>query len=227
MGEAEIQLCVFDCRLRGCDGSFRRLDGGFALSFLLRVVVELALGDSACFGERRVAVDVDYRELELRLGLLYLALGLRKLSLGLIKRGLKWAGVNLEQDLTLGNLRAFFVILLYQVSRRLGLNLGVHETVQRPNPFAGQRYVRGLDLNYSDGHRRRRAASGGALVATTRKQRGAYEQCCGDGKRSRYFASWYSCNTCWPRVHISPRQPLEYFLLSSESLMDLQPGAIL
>ena len=107
MGEAEVQLGVFDRSFSGGDRSLGRLHRGFGLRLLLHIVVELALGDGACLGKRGVALDVDLGEAELRLGLQHLTLCLRQLAFGLIERGLEGTRIDLEQDLAFGHLGAF------------------------------------------------------------------------------------------------------------------------
>ena len=81
LGEAEVELGVGDRGLCGGDRGLGRGDGGFGLRGLLFLVVELALRDGVFRGERRVAVDVDLRELKLRLSLTDGSLGLAELAL--------------------------------------------------------------------------------------------------------------------------------------------------
>ncbi len=126
-GEAEVQLCGADLRLR-------RGDGGLVGGERLRFGVELALGDGVRLGERRVALDVDGGELDLRLGL-------RELALGLVERGLQRTRIDLEEHLALADLAAFAVVLADEVAGDLGLNLRVDEAIGLGDPLAGDGHV--------------------------------------------------------------------------------------
>ena len=101
MGEAKVQLSVFDRGFGGGYGGLCRLHGGFGLRLLLDIVVELALRDGVGLGQRSVALDVDLGQAELRLRLQHLPLGLGELALGLIERCLEGTRVDLEQHLAL------------------------------------------------------------------------------------------------------------------------------
>ena len=83
------------------DGGFRRGDRRIRLRGLLLVVVELALRDGVLRGERCVALNVNLRELKLRLGLANCSLGLFDLRLRLFAAGLEGTRVDLKEDLVL------------------------------------------------------------------------------------------------------------------------------
>ena len=105
-----------------------------ACGLLLDFVVKLALGNRVRFRQRGVAVHVDLCESELRLCL-------AQLTLRLLKGRLERAGIDLEQDLPLLNLRTFAIILADEIPVRLGLNLRVHVSVKCANPFTGYGHI--------------------------------------------------------------------------------------
>ncbi len=121
LGKFEIEI---RSRHRGLCGSH----GGFGLSLLLNLVIELAPGDGAGFSQRRVAVHVDLGEGEL-------CLSLSQLSLRLLERSLKWTGIDLEQNSALFDLRTLAIILANQVSVGLRLDLSVDITIERAHPL--------------------------------------------------------------------------------------------
>ena len=156
MGEAKVQLSVFDRSFRGGYRSLCGLHGGLSLRLLLNIVVELALGDGTGLGERGIALDVDLGQAELRLGLQHLPLCLGQLAFGLIERCLEGTRIDLEQDLAFGHLGAFSIILFDQIAVSLGLDLRVDIAVERADPLIGNGHVGGLDLNDRDRQGRRR-----------------------------------------------------------------------
>ena len=108
-------------------------------------------------GQRSIALHVDLGEAELRLGLKHLSLCLGQLAFGLVERGLEGTRIDLEQDLALGHLGAFPIILFDQVAVGLGLDLRVDIAVERADPLIGDGHVGRLNLNHRDGQGLRRA----------------------------------------------------------------------
>jgi hypothetical protein len=104
----------------------------------LQIVIQLALRNGLRLGQRGIARHVLRGLSQLSLRLYHLRLGLRQLSLALIERGLKWARIDLKQQLPLGNDRSFPVILANQVARNVRLDLRVHVAVHRGDPLAGE-----------------------------------------------------------------------------------------
>ena len=153
MGEAKVQLSVFD---RSFSGGYRSLCGlhrGLGLRLLLNIVVELALGDGTGLGERSIPLDVDLGQTELRLRLKHLTLCLGQLAFGLIERCLERTRIDLEQDLAFGHLGAFSIILFDQIAVSLGLDLRVDVAVERADPLIGNGHVGWLELNDRDRQR--------------------------------------------------------------------------
>ena len=68
-------------------------------------------------------------------------LSLPELTLRLGKCGLKWPGVDLEEDVALFHERTFLVIALEQVAGYACSNLGVLRTIESADPFAINRHV--------------------------------------------------------------------------------------
>src|SRR5579862_6364781 len=127
--EAEVYVRRLKRRLRGFDCSRRGLNLrlcrfnlcgrhlhlGFGGNIVLNRVIEILLGDSSLLGERRVAVFIELslalnglgarqlslRLLVLRLRLCQLTVGLGKLPSGLVRRCLKRARIDPEEQLTL------------------------------------------------------------------------------------------------------------------------------
>jgi hypothetical protein len=88
-------------------------------------------------------MQVDFGQLELRLGLPDLALGLGhlrlrlfQLPLRLIERGLKRTRIDLEQQLALRDLGTFAIFLANKVAAYLRLDLCVYVPIERSNPVA-------------------------------------------------------------------------------------------
>ena len=124
MREADVQLGCLHRRLGRLD---RRLRGVVRAD----VVVELALGDRALFGQRTVAGEIPLGLRELRA-----ALGEVRLRLG--QRALERPPVDFEQHLAFADERAFAVIAFDEIARHLRPNLGVDVAVERRNPLTGE-----------------------------------------------------------------------------------------
>ena len=127
-GEAEIQLRVFN-------GGFVRFDLCLRRQVRLNCVVQFLLADGLFLRERRVALHVQFRFARLRLVL-------RKFGLGLIQRGLKRARINLKQQIAFFHLAAFGVVLREQITGYLRVDLRVHKSVERADPFLKNGNVR-------------------------------------------------------------------------------------
>src|SRR5258708_33479698 len=86
LGVAKVYRGLFYCCLVGLDGGLRRAER-------LSVGIQLALGNGVSVRFRNVTLHVQF-------GVRHLRLSLRQLSFGLIEHGLKWTGIDLEQELT-------------------------------------------------------------------------------------------------------------------------------
>ncbi len=139
---------------------------------LLLLVVELALRDGVLLGERGIAIDVNLRELKLRLSLTDGALGLADLSFGLLQCGLEGARVDLEEDLALLDDGALAVVLLDEIAGDLRLDVGIDEAVEGADPLVGDGDIGLLDGDDIDGHGAHSAGGGCRLrVVATGKER--------------------------------------------------------
>jgi len=78
--------------------------------------------------QRRVAFHVQFHFARLRLVL-------REFRLRLVERGLKRARINLKQQIALFHLAAFGVVLREQITGDLRVDLRVHKSVERADPF--------------------------------------------------------------------------------------------
>ena len=94
---------------------------------------------------------------KLRLCLPQLSLGLSNLALRLFNHSLERPGIDLEENLPLGHLRAFTIKLAHQVAADLRLNLGIDIAIQRANPLACHGHI-GL-LHHDHGNRHGTARS--------------------------------------------------------------------
>ncbi len=141
LGEADIQFGGLDFSLRRLQRRLRRQCG-------LLIVVELALRDGALLGQRLVTrqVALCLSQLRLRFG----PVGPR-----LRERGRKRSRIDFEQHLPLPDRRTFLVIPANQVARYLRPDLRVDVSVERGDPFFGQRHVFWLHVDDRD----RRAAA--------------------------------------------------------------------
>src|SRR5580658_7850651 len=147
-----------------CFGCFDCRGGG---SVRLDVVVQLTLRNGVRFRKRSVPIDI-------HLSFGELCLSLRQLSVRLIKQCLEGARIDLEQHLPLADKRTFFVSLLNDVSRYLGLNLRVYVAVERRHPFADDGDV--LLQNRGDFHFRTRNHGRGARFSAGRSRRQGRKQ---------------------------------------------------
>jgi hypothetical protein len=139
-----------------CWLSTAALSACWVLTSVSRLLCEIA----CALRQRRVALDINRRQFELRLSLRqlrlrlnqlglrldHLGLGLRELAFGLIENSLKRARIDLKQDLILVDLAALRVILPDEIAGDLRLNLGVHESIGNGDPIAddGNVLVRGV-----------------------------------------------------------------------------------
>ena len=142
LGESQVQFGLFD-------GSLVRLDSSLSRELGVGVIVQLALRNGVRLRLGNIPLHIQLSGAELRLGL-------GKLGFGLIQHGLKRTGINLKQHIALVNQGTFAIVLLNEVPRHLGLDLGVDVAVQRRDPFA----VEGDVLLYNLGDLHHRRASG-------------------------------------------------------------------
>jgi hypothetical protein len=93
--------------------------------------------------------------------------GLIELALGLIECCLEGPRIDFEENLSLRDLTAFPVVLPYQITARLRLDLCVYISVEGSDPLTRERHVGRLDSNNGDWHRLRGSGKGGLLFAAT------------------------------------------------------------
>src|SRR5580704_2056167 len=136
---AQIQRSLFN-------RSLSRFHGRLRSELLLRVGIELSLGNRVSFRLGDIAFDVEF-------GVGQLRLSLRQLPVGLIKRRLKWARIDFEENLALPDKSAFLVVLMNQISAHVRLDLSVDVPLERPHPFPLERYVFLDDWRYFDSGR--------------------------------------------------------------------------
>jgi hypothetical protein len=148
--EIQVQLRLLHLRLG-------RLHQCFGREIGLDVIVQLLLRNGVFLRQRYLAVDIV-------LGSARLCHVLGELSLGLVEHGLKRAHVDLEQDLTFADERAFFIRLADDVSRDLWPDIGVDVAIQRRDPFAVYRDIPLHDAGDFDLGRRRRGSHFVALA---------------------------------------------------------------
>ena len=141
MGELHVQSGLLDVR-------FRRLDQGPRAEFRLDLGIELASRDRSRFRQRLVSLDIEA-------GLAKLRPRLGELRLRLVERRLERTRVDLEEDVPFEDDASFPVRLPDDVPGNAGLDLRVHESVQRRHPFAIDRRVLLHDCGDFDVRRRR------------------------------------------------------------------------
>ncbi len=152
--EIEVDPGCFRGGLRRLDLSSGCLHAGFRRQIILNGIVEVLLARGLYSGQRSVPLHVKLGSALNRFGGGKLGLGLGQLSLRLIERCLKWARIDLEEQLTLLDERAFLVTLPHDVAGDLRPDVGIRESVERADPFAKNRNI--LLLNLHDLNVRRR-----------------------------------------------------------------------
>jgi hypothetical protein len=95
-------------------------------------------------------LDIKFRPALYRLRVGESCLSLSKLALGLIQRRLKRPRVDLEKELALLNKSTLLIALLQQIAGDLRSHVGVHQSIERTNPFRINRNIFLLDLNDLD-----------------------------------------------------------------------------
>ena len=131
------------------DGRAGRRDHCLGRQFRLQGVIELLLADRLVVDERREPGHVE-------LGFAQLGLRLRHLALGLRDRGLESPRVDFEKRSARPHGGTLQIVLFDQVSAYLRPNLGVHRSIEGPDPFAGDGHVLLLHGRHLHVHGRRR-----------------------------------------------------------------------
>ena len=140
-GKVEVDLGRFDSRFAGLDLRFRGGYRGLGGRVVLNGVVEILLTGGLFLSQGSVPVDVQLGSALHGLGVRQHGLGLRQLSLGLVKRGLKGARINLEEQLPFLNGRAFLVALPHEVAGHLRTDIGIGQSVEGADPLAINRNI--------------------------------------------------------------------------------------
>src|SRR5580658_9449877 len=103
----------------------------------------------------------------IQLGVRHLRRSLRQLSFGLVKHGLKWTGIDLEQELSSSDQAPFVIVLANQVTADLRLNLRIDVPFERSYPLALKGHIFLNDRCDLDHRWRRRSGGSHLAVAAT------------------------------------------------------------
>jgi hypothetical protein len=146
--ELQIYFGRLDRGLGSLDLSLGCFHRGNCGEVVLNGVIEVLLAGGLLFCQRRITVYVKLRATLHCYCIGERGLRLRQLALGLVERRLKRARIDFEEQLTLLDGRTLLITLLQNVAGNLCAHIGIHQSVERADPFAVNGDVLLLDFNH-------------------------------------------------------------------------------